>query len=326
MDLSNLERQLSHITAQLETLRQPSGVEDAIAALRADLSDIAHALNEAVPRRALEGLQADIHALAERIERSHGRGDAPALQGIEHRLNEVYAALNAMTPAEGLGGLDQRVSELARKVDSVATGSSDPEMLRYLEAAINELRELSHGVASAEGVAALAGDVQALGARIDHIAATTGASGLDSLAQRVHELTHALDTRVETDRPDAAKSGRAGRVADRKARRRGCAPDAIRPPSSSSSAASWALPIGSRHGPAVRRSRRDRARHPATDPAGARRRARNAIATAERVARAVAADMPRGDASDAVRQRSRNAARPSGRERPAHAGYARSRA
>ena len=200
-DFANLERQLTQITAQIESLRQPSGVEDAIAALRADLADIAHALNEAVPRRALEGLQAEMHALAERIERSYGHGDASALQGIEHRLNEVYAALNAMTPAEGLGALDERVSDLARKVDSVATGSSDPEMLRYLEAAINELRELSHGVASAEGVAALAGDVQALGARIDHIAATTGASGLDSLAQRVNELTYALDTRVETMGP-----------------------------------------------------------------------------------------------------------------------------
>jgi localization factor PodJL len=197
MDFSNLERQLSQITAQIESLRQPGGVEDAIASLRADLADIAHALNEALPRRALEGLQADMHALAERIERIYGRGDASALQGIEHRLNEVHAALNAMTPAEGLAGLDQRVSELAHKIDGMAHGTSDPEMLRYLEAAINELRELSHGVASAEGVAALAGDVQALGARIDHIAATTGANGLDSLAQRVHDLTHALDTRVE---------------------------------------------------------------------------------------------------------------------------------
>jgi non-ribosomal peptide synthetase component F len=39
--------------------------------------------------------------------------------------------------------------------------------------------------------------VQALSARIDHIAERTGAAGLDSLAHRVNELTHALDTRVE---------------------------------------------------------------------------------------------------------------------------------
>jgi len=43
----------------------------------------------------------------------------------------------------------------------------------------------------------LAGDVQSLGARIDHIATATGATGLDSLAQRVNELIRALDTRVE---------------------------------------------------------------------------------------------------------------------------------
>ena len=39
--------------------------------------------------------------------------------------------------------------------------------------------------------------MQALCARIDHIAERTGAAGLDSLAHRVNELTHALDTRVE---------------------------------------------------------------------------------------------------------------------------------
>src|SRR6185295_5392503 len=63
--------------------------------------------------------------------------------------------------------------------------------------AISELLELSAGVASAEGVASLAGDVQALSARFDHIAERTGATGLDSLAHRVNELTQALDSRVE---------------------------------------------------------------------------------------------------------------------------------
>ena len=88
------------------------------------------------------------------------------------------------------------IDELARKMDGFGV-SPDPETLRYLEAAINELRELSAGVASAEGVASIAGDVQALGARIDHLALVSGASGLDSLAQRVNDLTQALDSRVE---------------------------------------------------------------------------------------------------------------------------------
>src|ERR1043165_3570899 len=197
-DFASLERQLHHITEQIETLRRPSGVEDAIAALRTDLSEVARAVHEALPRRSLESLQGDVHALAERIEHGYGRGGDPsALEAIERSLAEVHERLNAMTPAEGLAGFDERVSELARKMDGLGAGSPDPETLRYLEAAITELRELSAGVASAEGVASLAGDVQALAARIDHIAERTGAAGLDSLANRVNELTQALDTRVE---------------------------------------------------------------------------------------------------------------------------------
>ncbi len=199
-DFSSLERQLSHITAQIETLRRPSGVEESVSALRADLSEIAGAIHEALPRRALEALHDDVHALAQRIDQSVGRGTDPsALQNIEHRLAQIDAALNQMTPAEGLGVFEARIAELSHKMDSFSGGTSspDPETLRYLEAAINELRELSAGVASAEGVASIAGDVQALAARIDHLATISGASGLDSLAHRVHELTHALDTRVE---------------------------------------------------------------------------------------------------------------------------------
>ena len=197
-DFSRLEQQLQHITQQIESLRQPSGVEDAIAALRSDLTQVARAVQEALPRRLLENLQNDVNLLAERINRNYGRGADPSqLETIERSLAEVHERLNAMTPAESLTGFDARISELAHKMDSLSAGSPDPETLRYLEAAITELRELSAGVASAEGVASLAGDVQALSARIDHIAERTGANGLDSLAHRVNELTQALDTRVE---------------------------------------------------------------------------------------------------------------------------------
>jgi len=197
-DFLRLERQLQHITQQIETLRQPSGVEDAIAALRHDLAEVARAVQEALPRRTLENLQGDVNLLAERINRGYGRGADPSqLETIERSLAELHERLNAMTPAESLAGFDARITELARKMDSLSSGAPDPETLRYLEAAITELRELSAGVASAEGVASLAGDVQALSARIDHIAERTGATGLDSLAHRVSELTQALDTRVE---------------------------------------------------------------------------------------------------------------------------------
>ena len=301
-DLSSLEQQLSHIATQIETLRHPSTIEDAVAALRADLSEIARALNEALPRRALDGLQSDMHALAERIEHGYGRGaDPSALESIEHRLNEVYARLNTMTPAEELAAFDARFSELSHKMDSVASGgSADPEMLRYLEAAITELRELSHGVASAEGVAALAGDVQALGARIDHIAETTGAAGLDSLAQRVHDLTHALDTRVEqmgpmpqhlatlvqslTDKLNGAGESSHNDAAFEQLERR------------IMSLADRIETAGERSGDL---SAIERGINQLTMQV--REAREEAIATAERVARTVVSDMPRGD-NDAFRR------------------------
>jgi localization factor PodJL len=229
-DFSSLEQQLQNITRQIETLRHPCGIEDALTGLRTDLAAIGRAIDEAMPRRALEALQSEVHALADRIGDGYGRGGDPAvLETIERGLARVHSALNDMTPAEALSGFNTRISELAGKIDSVARQGPDPETLRYLEAAINELRELSAGVASAEGIAAIAGDVQALGARIDHIAQTTGTTGLDSLAQRVNQLTQALDTRVTeigplpnnleslvqtlTDKLDRADSGSRDQVA-----------------------------------------------------------------------------------------------------------------
>src|SRR5436190_7137129 len=99
-DFARLEQQLQHITDQIESLRRPSGVEDAIAALRGDLAEVARAVQEALPRRTLENLQGDVNLLAERINRGYGRGVDPSqLETIERSLAEVHERLNAMTPA-----------------------------------------------------------------------------------------------------------------------------------------------------------------------------------------------------------------------------------
>ena len=183
-DITNLERQLQDITVQLETLKRPSALESAVAAMRSDLSRISHEISDALPRRALETLQDQISALTERVERGLGRGGDPdVLERIEQDLRHVHAALNAMTPAESLGDFNERIAELSQKMDGLSGGAPDTETLRYLEAAIIELRELSAGVASAEGVASLAGDVQALSARIDMIAERTSTGGLNLLAR-----------------------------------------------------------------------------------------------------------------------------------------------
>ena len=196
-DLANLQAQLRHMSEQIETLRQPGSVEDALAGLRRDLGDIATTINEAMPRRALEALQGEVHALAERIDHGYGQGaDPSALASIEQALGHVVDAINSMTPAEGLGSFEQHLRDLSGKIDGLAGGAApDPSTLRALQNAIDEMRGLAAHVASAEGLASLSADVHALADRIDGIATTTGAGHLESLAERVDALTRALDAR-----------------------------------------------------------------------------------------------------------------------------------
>jgi localization factor PodJL len=194
-DLANLQAQLRHMSEQIDQLRQPSGVEDAISGLRRDLGAIATTINEAMPRRALDALQAEVRTLAERIDQSHNRGaDPAALAGIESALGEVVQAINAMTPAESLGAFEQQVHALSAKLDGFA-GSVDVEAVHSLQSIIGEMRGFAEHVASAEAVAALRSDVHALADGIERIASTTGAGHLESLAQRVDHLTRTLDAR-----------------------------------------------------------------------------------------------------------------------------------
>jgi localization factor PodJL len=72
-DLSGLEDQLRRITDQIETLRRP-GVEEAINALRGELGDIGRALNEAMPRRAIDTIEKQIQGLTQRIAEGRQAG------------------------------------------------------------------------------------------------------------------------------------------------------------------------------------------------------------------------------------------------------------
>ena len=194
-DLANLQAQLRHMSEQIEQLRQPSGVEDALSGLRRDLGEIATTINEAMPRRALDALQSEVRALADRIDQSHNRGaDPSALAGVESALGEVVQAINAMTPAESLGAFEQQVHALSAKLDGLA-GSVDVEAIHSLQGIIGDMRGFAEHVASAESVAALRADVHTLADGIERIAAATGTGHLESLAQRVDGLTRALDAR-----------------------------------------------------------------------------------------------------------------------------------
>src|SRR6185437_7093138 len=196
-DISGLEEQLRKITDQIETLRRP-GVEEAIQALRGELGDIGRALNDAMPRRAIDTLERQIQGLTQRIAEGRQAGaDGGTLSNIEYGLSEVRDALRGLTPAENLIGFNDAVAALAQKIDLIVA-QKDPATLQQLESAITMLRSMAGNVASDEAVSRLAEDVQVLAEKVEHIGRGPASDVLNSLEERIDALSRALAERAQS--------------------------------------------------------------------------------------------------------------------------------
>ena len=203
LNAGSLEDRLHRITEQIEMLRRP-GVEDAIAALRGELGDIGRALNEALPRHAIETLEMQIQVLAQRIAEGREAGaDGRTLAGIENGLAEVRDALHDLMPAENLSGYNEAITALTEKIDLIVA-EMNPATMQQLERSIATLREMSAHVASNDTVSGLSAQVQALADKIEGL---SGGSRddvtLGNLESRIDALSRALAerTRVETAMP-----------------------------------------------------------------------------------------------------------------------------
>lgn len=196
-DLSGLEEQLRNITAQIETLHRP-GVEDAINSLRQELSDIGRAVTDAMPRQAVEAIEAQVQDLGLRIAEGRQAGvDHEALAGLEHGLADIREALHVLTPAENLAGLQDTIHNLAEKIDYIVA-QNDPATMQHLEQAVSTLRDVAGHIASNEMVGRLAADVEALAEKVDRIANAAGAGdALANLEHRIAALSDALAERSD---------------------------------------------------------------------------------------------------------------------------------
>ena len=126
-DFSALERHLFKITSQIEALQRPDGIEQSIAAFRGELTEIRHAITEAMPRRAIESIENEIRSLSRRIDDTRQSGtDGQALAGIERALSEIREALRSLKPAEQLAGYDEAIRNLGAKLDLIVRSSDDP--------------------------------------------------------------------------------------------------------------------------------------------------------------------------------------------------------
>jgi len=196
-DYSGLERQLSLLTSQIETLRRPDAIEQSIAAFRGELAEIRQAITEALPRRAIESLEGEIRSLGQRIDQTRSNGiDSTALSGIERALSDIYSELRTLKPAEQLAGFDDAIRNLGGKIDSIVRSSTDPATVRQLEDAITALKAIVANVASNDALNELASHVQALSNKVDQLSHVNGNGDiLAALEQRIAVLTTALEQR-----------------------------------------------------------------------------------------------------------------------------------
>lgn len=204
-DFSSLERHLLKITSQIESLQRPDNTEQAINAFRSELTEIRHAITEAMPRRAIESIENEIRSLHRRIDETRSSGtDAQVLSGIEHALSDIKQVLRTLTPAEQLTGYDEAIRNLGAKLDLILRANDDPSTVRQLEDAISALRAIVSNVASNEALARLSDDVQLLSSKVDQVTRASGpGDSFAVLEQRIAALTAALETR---ERPQPAES------------------------------------------------------------------------------------------------------------------------
>ena len=203
-DFSSLERHLIKITSQIESLQNPDHIEASIAAFRAELADIRHAITEAMPRRAIESIENEIRSLSRRIDDSRQSGsDGQLLLGIERALAEIHGVLSRLTPAEQLTGYDEAIRGLGAKLDLILRSNDDPSTVHQLEDAISALRSVVSNIASNDALARLSEDVHSLSAKVDQIARADGkGDSFAVLEQRIASLTSSLESR---ERPAATE-------------------------------------------------------------------------------------------------------------------------
>ena len=209
-DFSSLERHLFKITSQIEALQRPDGIEQSIAAFRAELAEIRPAITEAMPRRAIESIENEIRSLSRRIDdnrQSAAAIDGQALANIERALSEIREVLRSLTSAEQLAGYDEAIRNLGAKLDMILRANDDPGTVQQLESAISALRGIVSNVASNDALARLSEDVHLLSSKVDQLT-RNGNPGdyFAALEQRIiAALTSALESRERPATSDTSE-------------------------------------------------------------------------------------------------------------------------
>ena len=191
-DLAGVEHQLRQINSQISSLQQQPSTEHVLHALRQDLAEIGRALTEALPRRAIESLDAEVRTLADKLDRTRQAGaEGAALAALERELADIRGAIQSLKPAESLVGFEDAVRALSHKIDHIAASAAvpqDPLAFKQLEQAVVSLRGVVSNVASDGALAQLAAEVRGLSSQFERAVADSSSEALTRLEARLAKL------------------------------------------------------------------------------------------------------------------------------------------
>jgi localization factor PodJL len=186
-DFSRLERQLRHITEQIETLRHPGDADEAAAARDAD-------------RAALERVETQILELARKLDRSDARLEA--LDTIERRIVELAHKLETSDARQdGVEALERSLADLMFQLKEVRAAAVE-EAERAAKTVAGEM--LAEADATGNEIDALKQDLTELRvsrAEIDH----RTEDALETLQRTLERLVDRLAT-IETGIRSAART------------------------------------------------------------------------------------------------------------------------
>ncbi|MFO0406253.1 MAG: hypothetical protein ACK50Q_07725 [Labrys sp. (in: a-proteobacteria)] len=184
-----LGERLDKIVSERDT-----AIDPALTDLRGDIAEIARAIAEASPVRALESLEQQMTALAAKLDASRDRGVSDQiLVPIEKLLEDLARKLLSVKPV-GLDEIQTEIRGLAARFDQAVAQGIDTSDFEALVQKVGAIHEMVGTVARPEVISDLAARVETLGARIDRLAGTDrDAAMLGRLSQHVGEIRSLMD-------------------------------------------------------------------------------------------------------------------------------------
>jgi localization factor PodJL len=179
---------------------------DSILNLRCDIADLARAVADLAPRRAVEALDASMRALESRVEASAPPPiDIAQLNELTRMLVEVRESVRDMQEDDSFALLSADVKGLHKRFDALDQIQLEPAVLQHLTGQVAELRAMLETAQPMPVMAEMAGELSQLSAKIERIGGV-----LDDAAAAVDivgALERKLDRLAETIAANAGSTG-----------------------------------------------------------------------------------------------------------------------